>query len=314
MNQPRFNRLRLTKQLYVAGTLLCICLFVYAAAVEGQADRVSQLVSQLRSSDLDSQCKAAEALGDLKDARAIDPLIATFKGGNSLLFSFAVEALGKIGAPAVEALIVALDSPDPFVSMHAGQALGKMGTSPVEPLIANLRSNNPVTRRNAAWALGQIGIPAAQRLISLLSDSDPYVRRGAAKALGEIGDSSAVDPLIAALKSSDSDAFRKDVAEALGKIKDPRASEFLLGALRERDTVVIAGAMEFFVARSGPDSEDLLIEALDKFGDKETAVALLNSGKSNLTAAAHQWAEAHGYRTTTVPAQINEYLKAHPRE
>jgi HEAT repeat protein len=228
--------------------------------------------------------------------------------------SCAVDALGKIGAPAVEALIVALDDSDPFVSMSAGQALGKIGTPAVEPLIANLRSNNPNIRRNAAWALGQIGMPAVQRLITLLSDSNPDVRRGAAKALGEVGDSRAVDPLIAALKSSDSDAFRKDVAGALGKIKDPRASDFLLAALRERDTVAIAGAMEFFAAKSGPDSEDLLIEALDKFGDKETAVALLNSGNSNLQAAAHRWAEAHGYRTTSVPAQINEYLKAHPRE
>jgi HEAT repeat protein len=63
-----------------------------------------------------------------------------------------------------------------------------------------------------------------------------YVRKAAAEALGKIGDTRAVEPLIAALKTRDSDV-RQAAAEALGKIGDARAVEPLIAALKDEDAM-----------------------------------------------------------------------------
>ena len=71
---------------------------------------------------------AAEALGQIGDARAVGPLIAALRDDISSVRQAAAEALGQIG-----------------------------DTSAVEPLIAALRAASLGVRRAAADALGQIG-------------------------------------------------------------------------------------------------------------------------------------------------------------
>ena len=80
----------------------------------------------------------------------------------------------------------------------------------------------------AAEVLGKIGNPqAVEPLIQALKNTDSFVRRKAAGALGMIGDSRAVEPLIQALKRGDK--WVKDEAiKALGMIGDPRAIEPLI--------------------------------------------------------------------------------------
>lgn len=81
------------------------------------------------------------------------------------------------------------------------------------------------------------GMKAAQDvrgLIRLLNHRDPDVQYEAAGALGDIGDSSAVEPLIAALKNDELSGVRWKAAEALSKIGAP-AVDALIGALRHHD-------------------------------------------------------------------------------
>ena len=69
---------------------------------------------------------AAGALGELRDARAVEPLIAVLKDDDSLVRSYAQQALLQIGAPAVEPLIAALQDTDPEVQSLAAEALGQL--------------------------------------------------------------------------------------------------------------------------------------------------------------------------------------------
>ena len=172
---------------------------------------------------------AAEALGNLGDARAVEPLIAALKDSDSSVRQRAAEALGKLrDTRAVEPLITALKDRDSYVRQRAADALDKIGAPAIELFITALKDSDSDVRQRAAEALWQIGdARAVEPLIAALKDSDSGVRRRAAEALYKLRDARAVEPLIAALKDSDS-SVRQRAAEALWQIGDARALEFLL--------------------------------------------------------------------------------------
>ncbi len=144
---------------------------------------------------------AAEALGNLGDARAVEPLIKALGDGDEDVRHAAAGALGKLGdIRAVEPLIKALGDGDGRVRREAARALGKLGdTRAVEPLIKALGGGDGRVRREAARALGKLGdARAVEPLINALL-GHRYVRYEAAKALGKPGDDRAVKALINSL-------------------------------------------------------------------------------------------------------------------
>jgi HEAT repeat protein len=189
---------------------LCICHPVYV-----QADEVTVLITKLHQGDLIVRLSAAKALGEMKDARAVEPLIAILK--DESCGSTAANALVKIGRPAVEPLINALKEKKALVRRNAAMALEKMkDASTVEPLITALKDEDPLVRMRAASALGNIkSANATEPLIAALKDKNALVRRNAAIALGEIKNARAVEPLMASLKDRDA-LVRSNAAAALG--------------------------------------------------------------------------------------------------
>ena len=153
---------------------------------------------------------AVRALGQIGDARAVEPLIATLKHWDKDVQQAAAEALGEIGdAQAVEPLIVALSKfKTVMVRRAAAEALGEIGDAQaVEPLIAALSDKAEAVREGVAKALGKISDARAvdALIVALSKDKVVKVCQAAAEALGEIGDARAVGPLIAALSDSMSD-------------------------------------------------------------------------------------------------------------
>ncbi|MFZ3385591.1 MAG: HEAT repeat domain-containing protein [Candidatus Hydromicrobium sp.] len=173
----------------------------------------------------------------------------------------AVEALVKIGKPAVELLIEALKDEDWHVRGRAAVALGNIGDGrAVGPLIKALKDKDSDVRMRAAEALVKIGEPAVELLIEALKDGDWHVRGRAAVALGNIGDGRAVGPLIEALKDGDKDV-RWEAAVALGNIGDARAVEPLLRVLDDTHSNAAATALEkigFNFSDSPPSGVDLM--------------------------------------------------------
>ena len=221
------------------------------------------------------------ALGRIRDPRAITPLIAILKNrGNATPY----------GDPHI--------GPD-----EASTALFLIGKPAVEPLIAALKDDNVLVRLKAAWALGEIGDPrAVEPLIAALSDPDSDVRERAAIALGTIG-KPALEPLLSKLKDTDA-TVRMAAAKGSQEVVDgpnyqpipvTRATNALLAALMSRDLAVIAGAYAFFVKQGKLDSEDTLIEALEKYGDDRMALRFIVCGNNKLESAGREWAKTHGY-------------------
>jgi HEAT repeat protein len=163
----------------------------------------------MASHDLRMCQQAVQALGEIGDPRAIEPLIAvlsvrgfagdvpnpeqtwyyrTFDDEWHFVWEAQV-ALTKIGVPAVEPLIVALKSKEPWVRERAARVLGEIGdTRAVEPLITAITGEKWIVRRAAIEALGKLGdVRAIEPLIAKLKDKDGYIRGDAAKALKKLG-------------------------------------------------------------------------------------------------------------------------------
>ena len=194
-------------------------------------------------------------------------------------------------------------------------------------LIQKLQKSNRNGRAQAARELGKIKDGrVVQPLINAMNDKDPYVRGQVIEALGEVKDARAVDPLIKTLKNEDYLYVREETVMALGKIKDGRAVQTLINslndeypdvreeavkalieigipaieslnqAIKENNLRVVADAYYFFIDIGEPDSETVLIEALQKYGTKRMAIDFINCGNTQLKEAAYKWAESHDYK------------------
>ena len=197
----------------------------------------------------------------------------------------------------VDTLIQRLKAEESLARARAAYALGMIhDPRAVEPLIAALKDESFSVRASAAYALGMIHDPrAVEPLITALRDEGFSVRRDAAEALGNIKDPRAVEPLIAALKD-DFWSVRHMAAEALGKIEDPRGVEAVIAAeLKDKSVKAAAAAYDSFIRRGEPGAEAILIEALNKYGDKKMAEAFLNCGNAQLETAGRDWARSRGY-------------------
>jgi HEAT repeat protein len=157
-----------------------------------QASNVDELVQRMNQNNTVTRLHAIKALGEAKDARAVDPLIAVLKDEKCGIT--AANALAKIGQPSVAPLFTALKDDNPVARRNAAMALGKIKDSTaVKPLIAALNDENPIVRRNAAKALGEIqDNRAVEPLTAALNDNSPVVRRNAALALKGMGSSETV--------------------------------------------------------------------------------------------------------------------------
>jgi HEAT repeat protein len=141
---------------------------------------------------------AAEALGNIGDPAAVEPLISLLGDSHSTAFVWpnpaAVEALAKIGAPAVEPLIGVLDTGkwadhpgSAEIRAGAADALGEIGDpQAIGVLLRCLWDNIPAVRSSAASALGKIGEPAVLRLIEILELHGRHAPIAAAQALRQI--------------------------------------------------------------------------------------------------------------------------------
>jgi len=219
---------------------------------------------QIRFEDSGLRGRAINSLGQIKDPRAVDSLVAALMDQNANVRENAGGALGEIKDPrAVEPLIAAIK--DTKTGCAAVAALGKIkDTRAINPLMAALKEKE--TGYCAAYALNQFGAPG-------------------------------IDILLAAMKDAKSDT-RQAAASALVEINDPRVTNALLDALKEHDIPVIASTYFFFIHHGEPGSQDALIQALDTYGNKSMAETYLNCGNGKLEQAGANWATRNGYKTT----------------
>ncbi len=163
---------------------------------------------------------AAQALGQV-GAPALEPLTRKLRSWTPSIRAAAAQGLGYLGIPALEPLTHALDDPDEVVCLAAAQALGQLGTPALEPLTRALDNTDPYVRSSVAKALGQLGTPALEPLTRALNDPVWWVCVEAAQALGQLG-APALEPLTRTLDNpaeGDEDvSVHLAVAKALGQV------------------------------------------------------------------------------------------------
>lgn len=210
---------------------------------------LTSLITALRSSDWIVRMHAAKALGLVRHAEAIMPLIPLLQDKVKAVREEAAAGLAAIGDSAIPSLVNALRHEEWLVRLHAVEALGKTRSpQAVEPLLSVLfNDHDSAVREDAARALGEIGdVRAVEYLATLVHD--PALRTVAIEALGKIGDACAVPVLIellteaglpeatmAAASCGDgwNEALKVQSAatRALGEIGDDRAISSLVAAL-----------------------------------------------------------------------------------
>jgi HEAT repeat protein len=174
---------------------------------------IEPLLNVLNQDDVFMTSSAIVILGNLKDNRAVEPLIGVLK-----YFIFWK------------------------VRYEAAKSLGKIeDRRSILPLIDALNDKHVKVREAAAESLRQIGPIAVEPLIAALNDENPNICHDAIVLLGDIRDSRAVDHLVVVLKNYELWSLRFEAARALGKIKDSRAIEPLIEALNDKDAYVREG-------------------------------------------------------------------------
>ena len=153
------------------------------------ADRVDDLLIDLKDNDSTVRWQAAQDLGETGDARAVEPLIEALKDENGAVRLEATCSLGTIGdARAVEPLIEVLDNGSSDARDCAAYGLEKIGNASVESLILALKDKGFNVRYSASEILGDIGdVRAIEELSNVaLNDENSDVRAAAKEALEKL--------------------------------------------------------------------------------------------------------------------------------
>jgi HEAT repeat protein len=174
---------------------------------------------------------------------AVNDLAMQVADRRNLERSKAAQALGEIGnADAVEALVKSLNSSDLHVQPAVMSALATIGEPSVDALIQALESESTLLVRSAIDALGRVGSPrAAGPLRHVAATRNAVLRDLALKAMARIPDEAAIGPLIEQLQAEAWTA-RRQAAIALAQANRDLAVPALIGALSDPEPVVARAA------------------------------------------------------------------------
>lgn len=214
-----------------------------AALVEIGPACVPALLSELEREEFRSHRAVIEALQRIGDSRAADSLIRLLDDASELVRADAMNALGELADPrAVEPLIARLEN------VKALNTLVRIGEPAVVPLIDALSTQTAASQRNVIRALGILGDSrAVDELIGLI-DEGRFVS-DVIRALASIGDRRATVPLLEVLKSG---THTFEVLGALGSLGDRRAVEPVIELLADPAPSIRERAVEALAELGDP--------------------------------------------------------------
>jgi len=157
---------------------------------------VLPIINMLNDKDGEVRSTAVNALGQIKDKRAVEELIKALETDTDVnVRRLSAIALGDIKAEkAVPVLIKKLNDQFMNVSTSAADALVKIGEPSVKALI------EVIDNKLASDALRKIGEPAIDEFINALNHENEDVRAIAAVSLGKLKSTKAIKPLVKALR------------------------------------------------------------------------------------------------------------------
>jgi HEAT repeat protein len=248
-----------------------------AAASLGSRGRVSAIPSLrplIDDPDWGVREAAVASLGRIEDGSAAPLLMEAVKEadhvpdqeGAAAVRAAAVEALGRLGAPALPALLEALHGRHVRLRETAIGALGTIGGPAAVEALGKMVGDDRSSVRQAAMAAlvraaGAAAIPALSRA---LAHKDPTTRKCAADTLGTLHEAAAVSPVRTALADRDR-SVREAGVRALAAISRPEAASALIAGLREGDRdlhAAIGSALKSFEWTPADASERVVHAAI----------------------------------------------------
>ena len=236
---------------------------------------VEPLIAACDDEDLFVRRAAYDALGKIRDRRALDTLIAALEDDRNEKNNrcAAIEALGKLGdVRAVMPLLRhAAKFPGGVEEVTCLMAIRSPGAEAVEPLVESAKDDDERVRAHAVQVLGMIGETLDHShaveppLVEAAKDDDERVRAHAVRALGMIGqpfDHPQVVPVLIQALGDSSEHVRGVAALYLGRIKSLAAVEHLIAALDDTAWSVRQDACFALGAIGDPRAVDPLIAAL----------------------------------------------------
>lgn len=225
------------------------------------ARKIAKYIQLLKHEREDKRKKAIKVLQKY-GAESVPHLIhALFNSQNRTDEDIIIEALGQMGACAVEPLLELLTLKDDSVGAAAIQALVTIGDEGVEPLIRSLRHNHPAIRAWAITNLSRMKDPrAVEPLISVAyRDPEEALRQAALKGLTKMGEVT-IDPLIQVIRTTSTQEW-KGAAIILAQLGLVVVEPFLQVFGKEKDEDVLE-RLATALAEVGPAAIEPLIQAL----------------------------------------------------
>lgn len=241
---------------------------------------IEGLISIINESfDKDLRIDAIQALGVIRDPRAVKALTKTLKSDSWVEREAAVKSLGNLrDYLVIDPLVASLNDENKFVRESAHKALIKVATSlgkQKEPRVirylVKAMSEAPSATRSSTEQAFHAAIDELSRvheptfikpLIEAVENRSGYVREQAALALGDFDDPRVVKPLTIALKDS-SIEVREAAKRSLQRIQNPDAAGPLFDALHDKDEDVRAEAAHVLGMYKDPQVINKIIRSLD---------------------------------------------------
>jgi HEAT repeat protein len=250
------------------------------AAFEGQG-AVRESIRALESARWWKRADAAEKLGLMRSASAVEPLIQLMNDPEPEVRIRAARALGLIrGKTSIRPLVRALADPSRWSAIRVAEILISAGGEAVDELLSAFDTLPQNGRVSALDVLGRIrGLRAIGLMQRCLLDPHPDIRARAAHGLGLIGDPGTTSDLIGALQDQEW-PVRAMAAKSLGRLADPSAIPPLREAMKDRNWWVRYNSGEALRHMSGAGLEALtdMLGSDDPYA-RHMAVAQLEEGR-----------------------------------
>ncbi|MGB9927118.1 MAG: HEAT repeat domain-containing protein [Methanosarcina sp.] len=230
---------KLVNSVISSGNLLLASKCAGKASLETKEKLCLLLETKLESKYTVEKIRAIQSLGIL-GAPGIEAISKALKDREIKVKREAVSTLGKTKSEqAICPLETAIGDEDYSVRIEAVRALGMIRSERAIELLKNtFADKNRAVRLEASEALMQIGSKTAlQSLIFALGDKDDFVRLGAIGALGRTDSREVEAALIEAFQSKDK-LIRLGAAEALGHMRSEKAIGTFVQALNDEDEFV----------------------------------------------------------------------------
>jgi HEAT repeat protein len=216
-----------------------------AARVIGRlrvTDAGDKLIAGLNDSNVIVRRFCAEALGRIREARAIQSLteLAAYYRGDETSAEMTL-ALARIAHPSSLALFRSqLKSADPAMRRAAAEGLGRLGDRESLDALKAMMTSDPssAARLAATFAVGAVGDPQVHLIAAALASVDAAQARDYLLELG----AAAVPGLQSALGVAADARFRADVVHALGFSGTPSAVPIIEPFLKDKDERVSRAA------------------------------------------------------------------------